>query len=555
MSESAFSVYSKTSPKIRNKSPKKSKQPSPSDTKRKFKKTNGSARSSPRKAKITSPKRQSLATNVPIPMTQSDSNSSSIDTVPNRSAADKSSPAPPITCSIDDGKRMLGWILSNMSVDDFMRDHWEKKPLLIKRKSPDYYQSLLSTATIDRMLREQRVEFTKNLDITSYRNGVRETHNPEGRAMAPAVWDFYRDGCSLRMLNPQTFIGKIHQMNATLQEYFQCMTGANFYLTPPNSQGFAPHYDDIEAFILQIEGSKRWKLYRPRSAGEYLPRESSPNFTDSDIGEPILETLLEAGDCMYFPRGTIHQATTVTDCHSLHITLSIYQKQTYGDLLEIMVPMALKKAIADNVHFRAGLPVNIWQQMGIANQSDIDETLTGGRKLMIDKIRKMFMSIVTHLPIDEAVDQMAIRYQHDALPPVLTAAEKARTVSGTATGIAADRNGTIEMVEMTPNAEIRLIRANILRLVRHSDEELRVYFYADNSREYHEFDNHYLQIIDDSAPFIERLIRAYPEYVRVADLEAGQDDDEEDDVIADKVQLAQYLWDRGLLMTKDVMTC
>jgi len=36
------------------------------------------------------------------------------------------------------------------------------------------------------------------------------------------------------------------------------------YLTPPGSQGFAPHYDDIEAFVLQLEGKKRWKLYGER---------------------------------------------------------------------------------------------------------------------------------------------------------------------------------------------------------------------------------------------------------------------------------------------------
>lgn len=36
------------------------------------------------------------------------------------------------------------------------------------------------------------------------------------------------------------------------------------YLTPPGTQGFAPHYDDIEAFILQLEGKKHWRLYSPR---------------------------------------------------------------------------------------------------------------------------------------------------------------------------------------------------------------------------------------------------------------------------------------------------
>ena len=36
------------------------------------------------------------------------------------------------------------------------------------------------------------------------------------------------------------------------------------YLTPAGSQGFAPHYDDIEAFVVQLEGKKHWRLYNPR---------------------------------------------------------------------------------------------------------------------------------------------------------------------------------------------------------------------------------------------------------------------------------------------------
>ena len=41
---------------------------------------------------------------------------------------------------------------------------------------------------------QHRVQFSVNLDVTSYKNGVRETHNPKGRALAPVVWDFYEVG-------------------------------------------------------------------------------------------------------------------------------------------------------------------------------------------------------------------------------------------------------------------------------------------------------------------------------------------------------------------------
>lgn len=37
---------------------------------------------------------------------------------------------------------------------------------------------------INTMLKENYLEYTKNIDITSYKEGVRETHNPEGRAVS-----------------------------------------------------------------------------------------------------------------------------------------------------------------------------------------------------------------------------------------------------------------------------------------------------------------------------------------------------------------------------------
>lgn len=67
--------------------------------------------------------------------------------------------------------------------------------------------------------------------------------------------------------------------------------------------------------------------------GDYVVL-SPANFDQSDIGKPILEVVLEAGDMLYFPRGFIHQGDCLTDAHSLHITISSYQKNSWGDLLQ-----------------------------------------------------------------------------------------------------------------------------------------------------------------------------------------------------------------------------
>ena len=43
-------------------------------------------------------------------------------------------------------------------------------------------------------------------------------------------------------------------------------------------------------------------MYPPADEDAALPRLSSPNLTDEQVGEPSLEVVLEPGDLLYFPR-------------------------------------------------------------------------------------------------------------------------------------------------------------------------------------------------------------------------------------------------------------
>lgn len=435
--------------------------------------------------------------------------------------------------SLQLGRDYFDYILKPVNADEFMSEYWEKNPLCVNRSQSDFYKQLISVGEIDEMLRTNMVEYTKNIDVTSYVDGVRETHNPEGRATPPSVWDAYGNGCSIRLLNPQTFLPNIRKLNAALQEYFHCMAGANVYLTPPNSQGFAPHFDDIEAFVLQVEGKKTWRLYAPRTESEMLARESSGNFSPDEIGEPILEKTLEAGDLLYFPRGTIHEARTVAGSHSLHITLSVYQKTSFGDLMEILLPQALSTAIQSDIEFRRGLPLNIWREFGLIRSK------TESRDKIAAKLKNLFGRIFQHADLDSAVDQMALKYQHDALPPELTTSEKAKTVYGTQTRIGDD--GELEEINFEEDTEVRLLRANIIRLVPH-EESLRIYFYSDNSKEYHEYEQNYIEAYEDMKPAIECLIKSYPKYVRLDQLPLS---------LNENTTLVYELWGRGVLMTRE----
>ncbi|XP_055923296.1 bifunctional lysine-specific demethylase and histidyl-hydroxylase NO66 [Eupeodes corollae] len=437
--------------------------------------------------------------------------------------------------SIKDGTKLFKWLISPIGADMFFDKFWEKAPCLIERNNPSYFSKLISFEMIDQMLINNHIEFTKNIDITSYKNGIRETLNPEGRAIPPVVWDHYSNGCSIRLLNPQTYLDGIFAMNSSLQEMFHCMVGSNAYLTPPNSQGFAPHYDDIEAFVLQIEGRKRWKLYNPRNKKEELPRFSSENFSQNQIGKPILEKVLMPGDILYFPRGTIHQAFTEPGFHSLHITLSVYQKQSYADLFEKLFPMILQRAIAEDVDMRRGLPLNVWHNAGIV----YSEEPTRERKDFLRKCRDLISKSLQEMPIDQAVDQLAKKFQHEALPPNISDAERSLTVFGCKNKVDSKGNW-VSGYNINSMTKVRLLRANIMRLVEEEDS-IRIYYYVDNSKEYCEYEPNYIEIESECATSVDVLIRSYPEYVAVNELPLEDDEKK-------KIGIVTALWERGLLM-------
>ncbi|OCT79861.1 ribosomal oxygenase 1 [Xenopus laevis] len=432
---------------------------------------------------------------------------------------------------------LFEWLISPLAPADFFRDVWEQKPVLIKRHNHEYYDGLFSTKEFDRILREDNVQFGVNLDVTSYTDGNRETHNPPGRALPLVVWDYFKNGCSLRLLNPQSFCGPVWNVLSVLQELFGSMVGANTYLTPADTQGFAPHYDDIEAFIVQLEGKKHWRVYSPRNSSEFLPQFSSVNFRDRDIGEPILETVLEAGDLLYFPRGFIHQGDCLPDAHSLHITISSYQRNSWADLLEKILPAALQVAVEEDVEFRKGLPLDYLDYMGVQN-TDLEDPRRG---TFIQQVQSLVKKLAGYAPVDAAVDQKAKNFLHDCLPPVLTPVEKSHSVHGAP--VMWD-NGQVkdDTIELEADTKIRLLRGGIARLCSEGDACL-LYFSSNNSRIYHREEPKYMEIAAEHVEAIEYLIHSYPKYVPVGSLPCDQEED--------KLTLATILFEKGLVTTRE----
>jgi len=251
-----------------------------------------------------------------------------------------------------------------------------------------------------------------------------------------------------------------------------------------------------------------------------------------------MEMDLEPGDVLYMPRGTIHQGKCVEDVHSLHITISMYQQNTWTDLLEKLLPGALAVASQEDIEFRQGLPRDFLLNTGVVNEGKE----SSAREKFVKKVKSLMTKLLEFAPIDEACDQLGKKLMHDVLPPALELSEKARTVFGDGEKWHSSKQAVVNRVEIDPDTHVRLIRSTAVRLVPEEDTVM-LYYSTENTREYHEVDAQCLEIGADLAPAVEHLITSYPEFVKVEDLPL--------DDLQDRMKVVGDLWERGILMTSD----
>jgi bifunctional lysine-specific demethylase and histidyl-hydroxylase NO66 len=121
----------------------------------------------------------------------------------------------------------------------------------------------------------------------------------------------------------------------------------NCYLTPPQNQGFAPHYDTHDVFVLQVAGSKRW-LIHPPVLPDPLPgqdwEQRRAAVTARAAEPPLLERLLQPGDALYLPRGFIHSAIAQGDS-SIHLTVGVQPITRYSLLKHLLTEAAEQPAL------------------------------------------------------------------------------------------------------------------------------------------------------------------------------------------------------------------
>jgi ribosomal protein L16 Arg81 hydroxylase len=243
----------------------------------------------------------------------------------------------------------LSRLLQPIDLSLFWREYWERKPLHVQRDDPGHYSDLLTLDDVDRLLTLSGVQLDNlRVVVDGKETNVSELHSVAGVNSLEALYEHYRNGSTVSLNSVDGRFEPLQRLSRALAAEASARFQLNIYLTPAGNRGFKPHYDTHDVFVLQVHGTKRWRL-----AGQpyQLPLANRPYDKSQPEPEPEQEFDLRAGDILYLPRGTIHSAAS-NDTASVHITAGVHPV-LWSDL----IIGAAKRLFADDVRFRGGLPI------------------------------------------------------------------------------------------------------------------------------------------------------------------------------------------------------
>jgi hypothetical protein len=224
-----------------------------------------------------------------------------------------------------DAELSLAWILDPLSVETFLDKIWAKDHYHVNRSCPDYFAALIpGRSRVDQLLQMFRdepsaVRLVKGKD----KRGSDRYRLVDGSLDLAAVGKDFAEGYTIVFDGVEQYARQVGTLARFLEVELHFPIQVNTYVTPPGQTGLAPHYDDHDVLILQIEGSKIWHLY---VGADMPPREiqrDKDKAVDVDGLPPPTDVRVDAGDVLYVPRGRIHAAETASD-QSIHLTVGIH---------------------------------------------------------------------------------------------------------------------------------------------------------------------------------------------------------------------------------------
>ncbi|MBP8119748.1 MAG: cupin domain-containing protein [Burkholderiales bacterium] len=217
------------------------------------------------------------------------------------------------------GKSKTGRLLGGLTAAEFLRDYWQRKPLLVRGAMAGFIEPLDKREVLDLTMRddaESRLIFRAGNKWSLVQGPLSRRDLAAARA---GLW-------TVLVQDTQHFSQRAHELLAR----FNFIPHARIddlmvsYAVP--GAGVGPHVDSYDVFLVQGHGSRRWRVSAQKDLQlrDDVPLKILARFKAED------EFVLEHGDMLYLPPGYAHDGVAQTECLTWSVGLRAPSSQDLG---------------------------------------------------------------------------------------------------------------------------------------------------------------------------------------------------------------------------------
>jgi 50S ribosomal protein L16 3-hydroxylase len=236
-------------------------------------------------------------------------------------------------------------LLGGMTPEQFLKEYWQKKPLLIRKAIPGF-TGLLTPEELAGLACEEGVQ-SRLISQPRGQWQVEEGPFPESRflKLPKKHWTLLVQDVNHHLDEADALLRKFSFIPyARLDDLMVSYA--------PDGGGVGPHFDSYDVFLLQGQGRRLWRISEQQDLAlvEDAPLRILKHF------EIQQEWLLEPGDMLYLPPHIAHWGIAVGDC----MTYSIgFRAPSAQELVSEFLNYLQEKSLAQGMYADPGLK---WQQ-------------------------------------------------------------------------------------------------------------------------------------------------------------------------------------------------
>lgn len=225
--------------------------------------------------------------------------------------------------------------------DVFFGRYFNREPLLRRCALRGDPASILSVADLDAVVCAEAIR-PPYLDVAKDGKQVVPAAYTEpvvvqgiyltDRVVPDRVASLFRTGATLTFNSLNHHRPNLRRLAAMMTDVFASQAEVIAFLTPAGRQGLAPHYDPVDVFVVQLAGTKSWRVW---PVPQQRRGDDAGNLDEATLGEPAVAATLAPGDVLYIPYNCAHVAVAQDEV-SLHLSLTV-QPRRWASLLQEVV--------------------------------------------------------------------------------------------------------------------------------------------------------------------------------------------------------------------------